>query len=101
MTWTARMIGVSRRAPFARKIFLHVHNFRPECWPTGIPETDFGICGPSPTKELLKLLAGLAPSWQGGSFTQESVKKFFVTEVTIVSGILALLRDRFSCAGTD
>jgi len=40
------------------KDFLYVHNFHPERWPAGNPETDFGNCDPSPTKELLKLLGG-------------------------------------------
>jgi N-sulfoglucosamine sulfohydrolase len=38
--------------------FLYVHNFHPERWPAGNPETDFGNCDPSPTKELIKLLGG-------------------------------------------
>lgn len=36
------------------KDFLYVHNFNPERWPAGNPETDFGNCDPSPTKEWLK-----------------------------------------------
>ena len=40
------------------KDFLYVHNFHPERWPAGNPETDFGNCDPSPTKELLKSLGG-------------------------------------------
>jgi N-sulfoglucosamine sulfohydrolase len=38
--------------------FLYVHNFHPDRWPAGNPETDFGNCDPSPTKELLKSLGG-------------------------------------------
>ena len=38
--------------------YLYVHNFHPERWPAGNPETDFGNCDPSPTKELLKFLGG-------------------------------------------
>jgi arylsulfatase A-like enzyme len=38
--------------------FLYVHNFHPERWPAGNPETDFGNCDPSPTKELLKTIGG-------------------------------------------
>ena len=44
--------------PSARKDFLYVHNFHPERWPAGNPETDFGNCDPSPTKEVIKLLGG-------------------------------------------
>lgn len=40
------------------KDFLYVHNFHPERWPSGNPETDFGNCDPSPTKEVLKTLGG-------------------------------------------
>jgi N-sulfoglucosamine sulfohydrolase len=40
------------------KDFLFVHNFHPERWPAGNPETDFGNCDPSPTKEVIKLLGG-------------------------------------------
>ena len=40
------------------KDFLYIHNFQPERWPAGDPETDFGNCDPSPTKELLKALGG-------------------------------------------
>jgi N-sulfoglucosamine sulfohydrolase len=35
-----------------------VHNFHPERWPAGNPETDFGNCDPGPTKELLKAIGG-------------------------------------------
>jgi len=35
-----------------------VHNFHPERWPACNPETDFGNCDPSPTKEVLKALGG-------------------------------------------
>jgi N-sulfoglucosamine sulfohydrolase len=40
------------------KDYLYVHNFHPDRWPAGNPETDFGNCDPSPTKELLKFLGG-------------------------------------------
>lgn len=40
------------------KEFLYVHNFHPERWPAGNPETDFGNCDPSPTKEFLKAIGG-------------------------------------------
>jgi arylsulfatase A-like enzyme len=40
------------------KEFLYVHNFHPERWPAGNPETDFGNCDPGPTKEVIKLLGG-------------------------------------------
>ena len=40
------------------KDFLYVHNFHPERWPVGNPETDFGNCDPGPTKEVIKLLGG-------------------------------------------
>ncbi|MBI5693586.1 MAG: sulfatase [Verrucomicrobia bacterium] len=40
------------------KDFLYVHNFHPERWPAGNPETDFGNCDPGPTKELLKQIGG-------------------------------------------
>lgn len=38
--------------------FLYVHNFHPEHWPAGNPETDFGNCDPGPTKEVIKTLGG-------------------------------------------
>ncbi|SIN71781.1 Arylsulfatase A [Singulisphaera sp. GP187] len=38
--------------------FLYVHNYFPDRWPAGNPETDFGNCDPSPTKELLKAIGG-------------------------------------------
>jgi arylsulfatase A-like enzyme len=38
------------------KEFLYVHNFHPERWPAGDPETDFGNCDGSPTKDLVKFL---------------------------------------------
>ena len=40
------------------KEYLYVYNFHPERWPAGNPETDFGNCDPSPTKEVLKYLQG-------------------------------------------
>lgn len=40
------------------KDFLYVRNFHPERWPACNPETDFGNCDASPTKELLKLIRG-------------------------------------------
>ena len=40
------------------KEFLFVHNFNPERWPAGNPETDFGNCDPGPTKEVVKALGG-------------------------------------------
>lgn len=38
--------------------FLYIHNYFPQRWPAGNPETDFGNCDPSPTKELLKAIGG-------------------------------------------
>lgn len=38
--------------------YLYIHNYFPERWPAGNPETDFGNCDPSPTKELLKAIGG-------------------------------------------
>jgi N-sulfoglucosamine sulfohydrolase len=38
--------------------FLYVHNFFPDRWPAGNPETDFGNVDASPTKEVLKQLGG-------------------------------------------
>lgn len=38
--------------------YLYVHNFFPDRWPAGNPETDFGNVDPSPTKELIKHLGG-------------------------------------------
>ena len=40
------------------KDFLYVHNFHPDRWPAGNPETDFGNCDPSPSKEVIKILGG-------------------------------------------
>jgi N-sulfoglucosamine sulfohydrolase len=40
------------------KDFLYVHNFFPDRWPVGNPETDFGNCDPGPTKEVIKLMGG-------------------------------------------
>jgi arylsulfatase A-like enzyme len=47
--------------------FLYIHNYFPDRWPAGNPETDFGNCDPSPTKELLKAI--------GGSFYEMSFGK--------------------------
>lgn len=38
--------------------YLYIHNFFPDRWPAGNPETDFGNCDPSPTKEFLKAIGG-------------------------------------------
>ncbi|HEX4129375.1 MAG TPA: sulfatase [Pirellulales bacterium] len=38
--------------------FLYVHNYFPHRWPACDPETDFGNCDPSPSKQLLKRLGG-------------------------------------------
>jgi arylsulfatase A-like enzyme len=38
--------------------FLYVHNFFPDRWPAGNPETDYPNCDASPTKELIKSLGG-------------------------------------------
>ena len=38
--------------------FLYVHNYHPERWPACDPETNFGNCDDSPTKEVIKLLGG-------------------------------------------
>ena len=40
------------------KEFLYVHNFFPDRWPAGNPETNFGNCDDSPTKEVIKTLGG-------------------------------------------
>jgi arylsulfatase A-like enzyme len=40
------------------KDFLYVHNFEPDRWPAGNPETDFGNIDPGPTKEVVKALGG-------------------------------------------
>jgi arylsulfatase A-like enzyme len=38
--------------------YLYIYNYFPDRWPAGNPETDFGNCDPSPTKELLKSIGG-------------------------------------------
>jgi arylsulfatase A-like enzyme len=38
--------------------YLYVHNYFPDRWPAGNPETDFGNCDPGPTKEVVKALGG-------------------------------------------
>ncbi len=38
--------------------FLYVHNYHPERWPACNPETNYGNCDDSPTKEVIKLLGG-------------------------------------------
>ncbi len=38
--------------------YLYVHNFHPERWPAGDPETDFGNVDASPSKEVIKALGG-------------------------------------------
>lgn len=38
--------------------YLYIHNYFPDRWPAGNPETDFGNCDPSPSKELLKAIGG-------------------------------------------
>jgi arylsulfatase A-like enzyme len=40
------------------KDFLYVHNFHPERWPAGNPETDYGNVDPSPSKEIVKAMGG-------------------------------------------
>jgi arylsulfatase A-like enzyme len=40
------------------KDFLYIHNFHPERWAAGNPETDFGNVDPGPTKEVIKTLGG-------------------------------------------
>ncbi len=40
------------------KEFLYIHNFFPDRWPAGNPETDFGNCDGGPTKEVIKALGG-------------------------------------------
>ncbi len=34
--------------------FLFIHNYEPDRWPAGNPETDYGNCDASPTKEWIK-----------------------------------------------
>ncbi|MCB1209752.1 MAG: sulfatase [Verrucomicrobiales bacterium] len=34
--------------------YFYTHNYNPERWPAGNPETDFGNCDASPTKEWMK-----------------------------------------------
>lgn len=50
-------LGYPVRALRTRE-FLYIHNFFPDRWPAGNPETDFGNVDPSPTKEVLKQLGG-------------------------------------------
>ncbi|MCB1086719.1 MAG: sulfatase [Verrucomicrobiae bacterium] len=50
-------LGYPVRAIRTRE-FLYVHNFFPDRWPAGNPETDFGNCDGSPTKEVIKALGG-------------------------------------------
>ncbi len=38
--------------------FLYVHNYHPDRWPACDPETNFGNCDDSPTKEVIKILGG-------------------------------------------
>jgi arylsulfatase A-like enzyme len=38
--------------------YFYVLNYHPDRWPACNPETDFGNCDPSPTKEVIKLLGG-------------------------------------------
>lgn len=38
--------------------FLYVHNYFPDRWPAGNPETDFGNIDGGPTKEVVKALGG-------------------------------------------
>jgi arylsulfatase A-like enzyme len=38
--------------------FLYTNNCFPDRWPACNPETDFGNCDPSPTKEVIKSLGG-------------------------------------------
>lgn len=50
-------LGYPVRALRTRE-YLYVHNFFPDRWPVGNPETDFGNVDGSPTKEYLKRLGG-------------------------------------------
>ena len=38
--------------------FLYVHNYYPDRWPAGNPETDYGNVDGSPSKEIVKALGG-------------------------------------------
>lgn len=38
--------------------YLYVHNYFPERWPAGNPETDYPNCDAGPTKEVVKALGG-------------------------------------------
>ena len=38
--------------------YLYVHNYFPDRWPAGDPETDYPNCDASPTKEVVKSLGG-------------------------------------------
>jgi N-sulfoglucosamine sulfohydrolase len=38
--------------------YLYVHNYFPDRWPAGNPETDYPNCDASPTKEVVKALGG-------------------------------------------
>lgn len=38
--------------------WFYVHNYQPDRWPAGDPETDYGNVDGSPTKELLKHIGG-------------------------------------------
>lgn len=50
-------LGYPVRALRTRE-YLYVHNFFPDRWPAGNPETDFGNVDPSPSKEIIKRLGG-------------------------------------------
>jgi arylsulfatase A-like enzyme len=55
--------------------FLYIHNYFPERWPAGNPETDFGNCDPSPTKELLKSIGGEFYDMSFGKRTPDALYK--------------------------
>jgi arylsulfatase A-like enzyme len=38
--------------------YLYVHNYYPDRWPAGNPETDYGNVDPSPSKEVVKAIGG-------------------------------------------
>ena len=58
--------------------YLYVHNFAPDRWPAGNPETGFTNCDPSPTKtRVLKLHEEGDPRWFNLAFGKRPAEELF------------------------
>ena len=72
------------------KEFLYVHNFFPDRWPAGNPETDFGNCDDSPTKSLLKTIGGY---YYDLSFGKRQADELYLLSGDAAAGVRNLAHD--------